>query len=351
MLNNVCELEICGDGIVSSSEQCDDQNDLSFDGCSNCKIEQNYVCSGEPSACSVELQEFKMEYDSLEVSTTECNQLTLFFKIIPHYSGYDRANFTLMYGTQNYSRLTLIPGEFTYSKGVVGYRFKYNGELKQNRVKILFVPALLGVGEISHVPLYPVYFNIGKPTNSLSLSHHGNDVCSTKEIVNTYLDSFEYVSIGVLVLSSLPAKIVGLELYGVIQLTFLSLGSMDHLNPLHSSFTKLSFSNGYRLKLDQKEPTDSRRLQTSALTPNRVQTIGYASNFLRNCNLMFLIVAAVMVVSFLLYLLTFCCSKCPCLATLARRLFKEVLLTLTLFNCFNFAYCAGVHFSYADSAD
>ena len=60
----------------------------------------------------------------------------------------------------------------------------------------------------------------------------------------------EYLSYGILILSALPAKIVGLELFGVIQLTFLSLGSMDHLNPLHASFTKLKGSNGLTLKLD-----------------------------------------------------------------------------------------------------
>jgi hypothetical protein len=144
---------------------------------------------------------------------------------------------------------------------------------------------------------------------------------------------------------------VGLELFGVLQLTFLSLGSVDHLNPLQASLTKLSSTNGLNLKLDDKEPTNSRRLQSSALTSNRVQTIGYASNFLRNCNLMFFLVALVMVIAFVLYLCTYFCKQCPCLYKLTRRLFKELLLTLILFNCFNFAYCAGLHFSYADPQD
>jgi len=36
---------------------------------------------------------------------------------------------------------------------------------------------------------------------------------------------------------------------------------------------------------------------------------------------------------------------------IARRMIKEVLLTLILFNCFNFAYSAGIHFSYASKDD
>ncbi|CAD8181855.1 unnamed protein product [Paramecium octaurelia] len=36
---------ICGNGIVTDDEECDDQNQLNGDGCSSqCKIEQNYVC-------------------------------------------------------------------------------------------------------------------------------------------------------------------------------------------------------------------------------------------------------------------------------------------------------------------
>jgi hypothetical protein len=30
---------------------------------------------------------------------------------------------------------------------------------------------------------------------------------------------------------------------------------------------------------------------------------------------------------------------------------KEVLLTVILFNCFNFAYSAGIHFNYAPTDD
>jgi hypothetical protein len=53
-------------------------------------------------------------------------------------------------------------------------------------------------------------------------------------------------------ISALPCKIVGLELFGVLQLSFLTLGDIDHLNPLLASFTQLSSSNGLNLKVDGK---------------------------------------------------------------------------------------------------
>lgn len=53
-----------------------------------------------------------------------------------------------------------------------------------------------------------------------------------------------------------------------------------------------------------------------------------------------------------MYLLTWICQKCaPCLHSISKRIIKEVLLTLILFNCFNFAYSAGLHFNYAPKDD
>ena len=42
----------CGDGRVNqNSENCDDGNNVNGDGCSNCKIDPFYLCSGKPSVC------------------------------------------------------------------------------------------------------------------------------------------------------------------------------------------------------------------------------------------------------------------------------------------------------------
>ena len=62
---------------------------------------------------------------------------------------------------------------------------------------------------------------------------------------------------------------------------------------------------------------------------------------------MLLIVVIVVLASLFLYALTYCCrSSAPSLHSVSKRIIKEVLLTLILFNCFNFAYSAGLHFNY-----
>jgi hypothetical protein len=67
---------------------------------------------------------------------------------------------------------------------------------------------------------------------------------------------------------------------------------------------------------------------------------------------MLFIVVLILLVSAILYLLSYCCKGCaPSLHSICKRIIKEVMLTLLLFNCYNFAYSAGIHFNYASKDD
>lgn len=42
----------CGNGVINSGEQCDDNNTKSGDGCSStCKVESGFTCQSSPSVC------------------------------------------------------------------------------------------------------------------------------------------------------------------------------------------------------------------------------------------------------------------------------------------------------------
>ena len=45
--------DVCGNGIIETGEECDDDNIDNSDGCSSiCEIEYNYICTGQPSICT-----------------------------------------------------------------------------------------------------------------------------------------------------------------------------------------------------------------------------------------------------------------------------------------------------------
>ena len=85
-----------------------------------------------------------MTFDSISVSTTECNRLTIYFKLTPAYEGYKDANFSKMYAVNSLSKL-IYTGEFSYSEGLVGYNFQYIGDIVGTEVKFVFTPRLLGL--------------------------------------------------------------------------------------------------------------------------------------------------------------------------------------------------------------
>lgn len=176
-------------------------------------------------------------------------------------------------------------------------------------------------------------------------------MCKSSSEMKKLAQAIEYGSYGVMAASVLPAKIVGLELMGVVQLAFFSLGSIDNVNILMSPMMGMKGINGFSMNMGN-DPEKKRLLQTQTLTPQRINSIGYNANFLRNCNVMLMLVIVVIVVAFCLYILTYLIQKCAeTLHKVAKRLIKEVLLTLILFNCLNFAYSAGIHFRYATPED
>jgi hypothetical protein len=190
-----------------------------------------------------------------------------------------------------------------------------------------------------------------KPTNNILAIYYEADVCKSTSSLKKIASFIEYGSYAAMLLSVLPCKIVGLELTGVIQLAFFSLGSIDHVNIMMSPMMGMKGINGYAMSIGN-DPSKSRLLQTQTLTPSRINSIGYQANFLRNCNVMLILVVTVIIVGFSLYYLAYCLESCAKSFTkVSKRLIKEVLLTLILFNCLNFAYSAGIHFRYAAHND
>jgi len=64
---------VCGDGVVTSAEGCDDGNTDIGDGCSaDCTVEPGYDCIGAPSACS-DIDECAQKLDNCDENATCTN--------------------------------------------------------------------------------------------------------------------------------------------------------------------------------------------------------------------------------------------------------------------------------------
>jgi hypothetical protein len=78
--------------------------------------------------------------------------------------------------------------------------------------------------------------------------------------------------------------------------------------------------------------------------------MGMSSNFINNCNLMIILLLGLFVVLGITYLIALTASL-PKVKIYSLHLLKQGLITLTLFNSFNVAFSAGVHWKYANSSD
>ena len=53
LISSTCHRTVCGDGLRTSNEDCDDGNNASGDGCAECLTELGYVCSGPYNGTSI----------------------------------------------------------------------------------------------------------------------------------------------------------------------------------------------------------------------------------------------------------------------------------------------------------
>jgi hypothetical protein len=144
----------------------------------------------------------------------------------------------------------------------------------------------------------------------------------------------------VMLLSLISCKIVGLELFGVLQLAYFSLSSYDFMSIYLNPLTQFRMFNGLNLGF----------VKENGSLPPSLQNMGMFSNFINNCNLMLILLFGLTTVAGITYLI----SSVTFLMTVRRvslYLLKQGLITLVLFNCFNVAFSAGVHWSFADHSD
>lgn len=145
-------------------------------------------------------------------------------------------------------------------------------------------------------------------------------------------------SYATLILTMLPGKIIGLELFGVLQLAYFSIGSIDSVNVLLSPLMNMKGLNGYSQPITESKNKD---------LPRRVKEIKHYSSFLDNFNVMFLLMFVELFIGAVIYVFTKITGlSSKTLSKIANILLKEVFLTLVLFNCLNISYSFAIYYRY-----
>ena len=93
-------------------------------------------------------------------------------------------------------------------------------------------------------------------------------------------------------LSIFTNKIVGLEMMGVLQISFFVLADFDFLHPLMASLIYLKYVNGYNLKL----------VSNDKLVPIPVRALDYSSQFISDANIMLALPVVCLITSLILYM-------------------------------------------------
>ena len=109
-------------------------------------------------------------------------------------------------------------------------------------------------GGYFHLVLEPSIFNflanVSQATFQVAYSpllfqaHYYESECSVLESIETYLTAVEIASYTILFLSLLNCKIIGLELFGLLQLLYIDLSTQNFLTLYSYPLAKLGLVNG-----------------------------------------------------------------------------------------------------------
>lgn len=230
--NNDCSTT-CGDGLVIFPyEGCDDGNTNSGDGCSStCQVESLSTCSGQPSTCYYTSTLTGMLVSSA-VSTTSCNVITFNFQITPSLTLFSNPsiNWTAAIAPQNTSILYSTISS-SYSNGIISETFSFNTNIqtlnltfKLNPTSLLSSTYLMYTS--SSIFTFPVV-----PSNNIPAVYLSDATCKNIPVTQKFTIAEESVSYIGLLLSTISCKIVGLEMFGVLQLSYFSLSNYDYVPP------------------------------------------------------------------------------------------------------------------------
>lgn len=107
---------------------------------------------------------------------------------------------------------------------------------------------------------------------------YSEEECQAKQEIEHLATFIGVTSYIILFFALLSVKIVGLQLFGVLQLAFFNLADNQFVNLYLSPLLGWKYLNGFNIDITSQK-----------LVPENVQAIKYSNSFISNMNVMFLI--------------------------------------------------------------
>jgi hypothetical protein len=140
-----------------------------------------------------------------------------------------------------------------------------------------------------------------QPTNNLAAVYCDKQICHLRTTTPSYITFQSAVAYIGLAFSLFSLKLAGLEMFGLIQLSYFIMCDYDYVNPLMMGVLDRKEVNGINVD-DGKtnSPNLSARVRLNGITSER---------FLSDFNVMFYIMMAIFLIGLVLYVASFLINK------------------------------------------
>lgn len=154
--------------------------------------------------------------------------------------------------TASNATLAYVANSVTETNGVVGVSYTYSQTLQNKDVTFLINPVgIVNSSYLSTVAPFSIVSTV-RPTNNLAAIYCSDGTCKLRKSSSVYETAQSTIAYVGLFFSLFSLKIVGLEMFGVIQLSFFILSDYDYVNPLLIGVLGRSEVNGININSNNK---------------------------------------------------------------------------------------------------
>ena len=190
---------------------------------------------------------------------------------------------------------------YSYNSGTISLTYAYNKNLQGSTLTFTINPTNLLSSNYLRYTTTSVTTITVMPSNNIPAVYMDSKTCSAVKSTEQLLQAEAGIGYLGLLLSVFSCKIIGLEMFGVLQLSYFSLSNYDYVPPALMGILQRKEVNG--LNIQTSSASDNN-------IPSRVTSNGYtASDYLTNINIMLLTTAVIAIVGLVMYMVTYLINK------------------------------------------